>query len=290
MQLKAEQIEAALAETLQSTRGADCPSQLEQALHSAVFPGGKRIRPRLAIAVAEACRADDAALVLAGAVSIELLHCASLVHDDLPCFDNASTRRGHPSVHAAYGERIAVLTGDALIVLAFESLALASSSHPKRMAGVLAAIAKSVGAPSGIAAGQAWECEPSIDLEAYHRAKTGALFAGASAVGAIAAGAQSEGWHRFGEHLGRAFQAADDVCDAAGDAALLGKPVGRDAALARPSAVAERGLSGAVARVETLLAEALDMVPECPGRDGFRKLVQRDAQRMLPAGLVRVAA
>lgn len=290
MQFKAEQFEAVLAQTLQRTQGADCPSQLEQALYAAVFPGGKRIRPRLALAVAEACRADDAELVLAGAASIELLHCASLVHDDLPCFDNASTRRGKPSIHAAFGERIAVLTGDALIVLAFESLAVAASRYPKRMAGVLGAIAKSVGAPSGIAAGQAWECEPSIDLEAYHRAKTGALFAGASAVGAIAAGAQPEGWHRFGEHLGRAFQAADDVCDAAGDAEILGKPVGRDAALARPSAVAERGLSGAVARVETLLAEALDMVPECPGRDSFRKLVQRDAQRMLPAGLARVAA
>lgn len=290
MQFKADQFEAALAETLQRTRGADCPAQFEQALQAAVFPGGKRIRPRLALAVAEACRADDAALVMAGAVSIELLHCASLVHDDLPCFDNASTRRGRPSVHAAYGERIAVLAGDALIVLAFESLAVAASRHPARMAGVLAAIARSVGAPSGIAAGQAWECEPSIDLESYHRAKTGALFAGASAVGAIAAGAHPDGWHRFGEHLGRAFQAADDVCDAAGDAAVLGKPVGRDAALARPSAVAERGLNGAVARVETLLAEALDMVPDCPGRDGFRKLVQRDAQRMLPAGLARVAA
>ncbi|MEQ1710982.1 MAG: polyprenyl synthetase family protein [Hyphomicrobium sp.] len=290
MQLRAEQFEAALAETLQMTKGADCPSQLEQALHRSVFPGGKRIRPRLVLAVADACRADDTALVLAGAVSIELLHCASLVHDDLPCFDNASTRRGVPSIPAAYGERIAVLAGDALIVLAFESLAVAAASHPARLPRVLSAIARSVGAPSGIAAGQAWECEPAIDLDAYHRAKTGALFAGASAVGAIASGFDPAPWHKFGEMLGRAFQAADDVCDAAGDAAVLGKPVGRDAALARPNAVAERGLSGAVTRVETLLAAALDMVPECPGRDGFRKLVQRDAQRMLPAGLARVAA
>lgn len=290
MQAKADPIEAALAAVLHRTRGADCPDRLADALHSAVFPGGKRIRPRLVLAVAEACRTDDPDLALGGAVSIELLHCASLVHDDLPCFDNATTRRGRPSVPAAYGERIAVLAGDALIVLAFESLAETPARHPARTARVMAAVARSVGAPSGIAAGQAWECEPSVDLDAYHRTKTGALFAGASAVGALASGADPAPWHRFGEILGRAFQAADDICDAAGDAALLGKPVGRDAALARPSAVAERGLGGAIARVEALLEDALMAVPDCPGRDAFRKLVLRDAQRLLPAGLARVAA
>ncbi len=290
MQAEADMIEVALAEALARARGDDCPDRLSDAMQSAVFPGGKRIRPRLVLAVADACRADDPGLVMAGAVAIELLHCASLVHDDLPCFDNSDTRRGRPSVQAAYGERIAVLTGDALIVLAFEHLAAAPLRHAMRGLGVMAAVARSVGAPSGIAAGQAWECEHAIDLDAYHRAKTGALFAGASAAGALAAGTDPAPWHRFGELLGRAFQAADDVCDAAGDAATMGKPVGRDAALARPSAVAERGLLGAMKRVEALLQEALDAVPDCPGRDAFRKLVLKDAQRMLPAGLARVAA
>jgi geranylgeranyl diphosphate synthase type II len=290
MAVKADLIEAALAAALQRTRGADCPDRFADALSAAVFPGGKRIRPRLTLAVAEACGGDDPELAMAGAVAIELLHCASLVHDDLPCFDNASTRRGLPSVPAAYGERLAVLAGDALIVLAFDTLAALPIRHPARCAGVLGAVARSVGAPSGIAAGQAWECEPTIDVDAYHRAKTGALFAGAAAVGALASGARGEGWHQFGELLGRAFQAADDICDVVGDAGALGKPVGRDAALARPSAVAERGVKGAVARVEALIADALAAVPECPGREAFRKLVLRDAQRMLPAGLARVAA
>lgn len=290
MAAKADLIETALETALSRTRGSDCPERLAEALTRAVFPGGKRIRPRLVLAVAEACGGDDRELALAGAVAIELLHCASLVHDDLPCFDNAAVRRGQPSITAAYGERIAVLTGDALIVLAFETLAALPLRHPARCAGVLGAVARAVGAPSGIAAGQAWECEPSIDLDAYHRTKTGALFAGAAAVGGLAAGHEAAPWHRFGEILGRAFQAADDICDAVGDASALGKPVGRDVALARPSTVAERGVAGAVSRVEGLLEDALAAVPDCPGREAFRKLVLRDAQRLLPAGLARVAA
>lgn len=290
MAAKADLIEAALDAALLRTRGGDCPERLAEALHRAVFPGGKRIRPRLVLAVAEACGGDDRELALAGAVAIELLHCASLVHDDLPCFDNATLRRGQPSITAAYGERIAVLAGDALIVLAFEFLSALPLNHPARCAGVLGAVARAVGAPSGIAAGQAWECEEAIDLDAYHRTKTGALFAGAAAVGALSAGHEAAPWQRFGEILGRAFQAADDICDAVGDAAALGKPVGRDAALARPSAVAERGIMGALSRVESLIEDALAAVPECPGRESFRKLVLRDAQRLLPAGLARVAA
>lgn len=290
MPAKTELIETGLGDALRRARGADCPERLAEAMLAAVFPGGKRIRPRLVIAVDEACAGDDPGLALAGAVAVELLHCASLVHDDLPCFDNAATRRGRPSITAAYGERTAVLTGDALIVLAFDTLAATPMHRPQRCAGVLSAVARAVGAPAGIAAGQAWESEPSIDLDAYHRTKTGALFAGAAAVGALAAGAEAAPWHRFGEILGRAFQAADDVCDAVGDAAALGKPVGKDAALSRPSTVAERGVAGAVARVTSLIEEALDSVPACPGREAFRQLLLRDAKRLLPAGLPRVAA
>ena len=100
-----------------------CPPRLADALRYAVFPGGARIRPRLCLAVAPACGDDDPAASDAAAAAIELLHCASLVHDDLPCFDDADLRRGRPSVHRAFGEPLAVLAGDALIVLAFETLA-----------------------------------------------------------------------------------------------------------------------------------------------------------------------
>ena len=95
------------------------------------FPGGARIRPRLCLAVAQACGEDQPAVTDAAAAAIELLHCASLVHDDLPCFDDAPIRRGKPSVHRAFGEQLAVLAGDALIVLAFETLALAAAVHAR---------------------------------------------------------------------------------------------------------------------------------------------------------------
>ena len=98
----------------------------QRPLRYAVFPGGARIRPRLCLAVAQACGEDQPAVTDAAAAAIELLHCASLVHDDLPCFDDAPLRRGKPSVHRAFGERLAVLAGDALIVLAFETLARAA--------------------------------------------------------------------------------------------------------------------------------------------------------------------
>src|SRR5271166_3884954 len=119
------------------TQGSGGPPLLIAAMRSAVFPGGARIRPRLCLAVARACAEDDPALAVAAATSIELLHCASLVHDDLPCFDDAATRRGRPSIHKAYGERIAVLAGDALIVLAFEALGRAAERAPARLGNLI---------------------------------------------------------------------------------------------------------------------------------------------------------
>lgn len=284
-----DRIEAALSEALLVPCGSPCPPRLAAAMHHAVFPSGKRIRPRLVLAVAQACRCDAPQLAMAGAAAIELLHCASLVHDDLPCFDDADTRRGQPSVHAAFGEQIAVLTGDALIVLAFDVLARAAGNEAVRAIRMTAAIAAAVGAPDGIAAGQAWEGERVIDLDAYHRTKTGALFAGAAIVGALASGAAAEPWRDFGLQLGLAFQAADDLSDVLGDPEALGKPVGRDAALARPSAVRAGGVGAAVARVHDLLGRAVAAVPEHSGRDEFRAEVLREASRLMPTGLMQAA-
>src|SRR5262249_58610889 len=102
-----------------------CPRRLSAAMRGAVFPKGARVRPRLCHAVASACGDDEPRATEAAGAAIELLHCASLVHDDLPCFDDAALRRGRPSVHAAFGEPLAVLAGDALIVLAFQAMARA---------------------------------------------------------------------------------------------------------------------------------------------------------------------
>ena len=173
-------IEQALDAALAAHEIPGSPPRLCAAVRHAVFPGGARIRPQLCIAVARACGDDDPALADAAAVALELLHCASLVHDDLPCFDDAQTRRGHPSVQAAFGEPLAVLAGDALIVQAFQALAQAATRSPQRLAPLLTIIARGTGMPFGIVAGQAWECEPRVALADYQRAKTGALFTAAT--------------------------------------------------------------------------------------------------------------
>ena len=150
-----------LEEAMAEHATAQCPPLLAQALNYAVFPGGARVRPKICKAVALANNSSDVGLANAAASAIELLHCASLVHDDLPCFDDATQRRGKPSVHAKFGERIAVLTGDALIVAAFQTLATHAihAVRTERVPLVTAIVARGVGAPHGICAGQAWECE-----------------------------------------------------------------------------------------------------------------------------------
>jgi geranylgeranyl diphosphate synthase type II len=275
-------IEQSLAAALALGEAPGCPPKLANAVRHAVFPGGARIRPQLCLAVAHACGNDDPLLADAAAVAIELLHCASLVHDDLPCFDDAPTRRGRASVHWAYGESLAVLAGDALIVLAFQTLGLAAGQSPKRMADVLGVVAKGVGMPFGIVAGQAWESESRVSLTAYQRAKTGALFVAATAGGALAAGADPKPWVALGEWLGEAYQVADDIRDVMADPTSLGKPVGQDLALGRPSAAIDLGLGGAIAYFEKLVQSAIDSVPECASREVMRQLVRMESERLVP--------
>ncbi|TCZ65976.1 polyprenyl synthetase family protein [Roseicella aquatilis] len=283
-------IERTLAAAIALAEGPGCPPRLAQAMHHAVFPRGARVRPRLCLAVAAACGDDAPALSEAAAASIELLHCASLVHDDLPCFDDAATRRGRPSVHRAHGEPLAVLAGDALIVLAFQILARVAPVAPRRLPPVLLTVGDAVGVPRGIVAGQGWESEPRCDLAEYQREKTGSLFAAAAAAGAAAAGADAMAWRRLGDRLGEAYQVADDIRDAVLDEAEMGKPAGQDAAHARPSAVAEFGLAGAVARLEDLAAEAVAAIPPCPGAADLRAVIRSETHRLLPRGLAASAA
>jgi geranylgeranyl diphosphate synthase type II len=282
-------IEQALQAAVSRAEVPGCPASLSAAMRHAVFPRGARVRPRLCLAVAAACGDDEPALSDAAAISIELLHCASLVHDDLPCFDDAAVRRGRSSVHRAFGEPLAVLAGDALIVLAFQSLGR-FSHQPQRLAPVLLTVSRSVGVPFGIVAGQAWECEPEVDISHYHRSKTGALFAAAAMAGAAAAGAESEPWRTLGEKLGEAYQAADDIRDAAGDSEEIGKPIGRDSALGRPNVVLELGLPDAVRRLDRLVGEAIAAIPACPGAADLKSLILLEAKRLLPKNLAQHAA
>lgn len=267
-----------------------CPPKLSEALHYTIFPGGARIRPRLALAVAWACGDDDPRAAAGAAAAIEMLHCASLVHDDLPCFDDADRRRGKPTVHRAFGEPLAVLTGDALIVMAFETLARQVARKPRRLALLVSVVARATGASGGISAGQAWECEPVIDTALYHRAKTGSLFSAATMAGAAAAGASPAAWRALGELIGESYQVADDIRDVAGNPELLGKPVGRDEALMRPSACRELGLKGAIAKLNGLVEAAIASIPECPRAAELRLLIRREASQFVPEEIIRLAA
>ena len=285
----ASRIEKALELAFARAESPGCPEQLAAAMRYAVFPRGARLRPRLSLAVAQACGEDEPALVDAAAASIELLHCASLVHDDLPCFDDAALRRGKPSVHKAFDERLAVLAGDALIVLAFQTLAQVPAA-PQRLGPLVMTLSRAVGMPFGIAAGQALECEPATEVSTYHRQKTGSLFAGATMMGATACGADPGPWRELGEKIGEAYQAADDIGDAASDPKRMGKPTGRDSALGRPSLVSAFGMQGAVRRLQQLVEEAVAAIPPCPGTGDLQALIVNESMRLFPKELSARAA
>ncbi len=282
-------IEQALVAAVGRAEVPGCPPKLAAAMRHAVFPRGARVRPRICLAVANACDEDNTALTDAAAASLELLHSASLVHDDMPCFDDAAIRRGRPSVVKAFGEPLALLAGDALIVLAFQTLCRIPCDA-SRLGLLTMIVSRSVGVPHGIVAGQAWECETEIDLEHYHRAKTGALFAAATMAGAAAAGADINPWRQVGELIGEAYQAADDIRDAIADADEMGKPAGQDARLGRPSIVTQYGVVGAVKRLEALVGGAIEAIPDCPGAGDLRSLIMAEAERLRPKKLAANAA
>jgi len=278
-----DRIEAAMTAAIRIGQGNPAPARLAAALGYAVTPGGARIRPTILTSVALACGDDRPRLTDAAAAALELIHSASLVHDDLPCFDNADTRRGKPAVHRAFSEPLAVLTGDSLIVLGFQVIARAAAEDPLRAMALVDVLATRTGMPFGICAGQGWESEASIDLSAYHQAKTGALFIAATQMGAIAAGQEPEPWAELGARIGEAFQVADDLRDALCDATELGKPAGQDDLHGRPNAVTQLGVAGAVQRLDNILAGAISSIPACPGEAALAQMVKAYADRLVPA-------
>ncbi|MEO0485371.1 MAG: polyprenyl synthetase family protein [Pseudomonadota bacterium] len=280
-------IEAAISDAIRLGQGrlhgpGAVPGKLADALNYAVTPGGARIRPTILTSVAMACGDDQPLVTDAAAAALELIHCASLVHDDMPCFDDADTRRGKPAVHLAYSEPLALLTGDSLIVLAFELLGRAAEQDPVRAAHLTVVLAQRTGMPGGICAGQGWESEDQIDLDAYHRAKTGALFIAATQMGAIASGQDPEPWEELGARIGQSFQIADDLRDALYDEAALGKPAGQDDLHGRPNAVTHLGVKGAIAKLDDTLAGAISCIPSCKGEAMLAEMVRRYAERLTP--------
>lgn len=276
-------IEGALTSALSGVIEGGAPPKLSAALKHAVFPGGARVRPHLCLAVAMACGDRCPALADAAAAAVELFHCASLVHDDLPCFDDAPLRRGLPTVHRVFGEPLAVLAGDQLIVLGFEVLARAAAHASDALPALLRVMAAGVGTPRGIIAGQAWESEPRIPMAVYRRAKTGALFEAAAMAGAIAAGDDGEAFRRFAQRVGEAYQIADDIQDVAGSVESVGKPVGRDAVLGRPNVAQALGLSDAERLFDHLMRDAADAIPACPKPEGLVRWLRALRERLLCA-------
>lgn len=283
-------VELLLQDAIAMSERDGCPPGLAAAVRHAVLPGGARVRPLLCFGVAQACGDPDGPAMDAAATAIELMHCASLVHDDLPCFDDAATRRGKPSVHCAYGEPLAVLAGDALIVLAFEVLGKALAGRPEALPSLLQILARAVGMSRGLIAGQAWESEDHVALSDYHAAKTGALFVAATSAGAACAGHDPSQWELFGARLGAAYQAADDIRDAVSSPQEIGKPVGRDVALGRPSLVRQVGLAQARTHLETQIEAALAAIPACQGAADLKAQVRMQVRWLIPGEAAQFAA
>jgi geranylgeranyl diphosphate synthase type II len=268
------------------------PEVIHRAMRYSLFAGGKRIRPLLALAAAEAVErggagprpaaasqaaesevADQVAAgraegppqagglphdVTAAACALELVHTYSLIHDDLPALDNDDLRRGRPTCHKVFGEAMAILAGDALLTLAFEVL----SRYDTRVVGILAAAA---GTRRGMIAGQVHDLEgehqqPTAELlERIHRAKTGALLCASVRIGGLCAGAdepQDRALQQYGEHIGLAFQIIDDVLDIEESSESLGKTAGKDAAQHKITFPAVYGIAESRRMAEEQLALA----------------------------------
>jgi farnesyl diphosphate synthase len=249
---------------------ADLAPALSQAMRYAVLDGGKRLRPLLVLAAAEAVAATSETsnqAALRAACAVELIHAYSLVHDDMPCMDNDILRRGKPTVHVQFGEAQALLAGDALQALAFELLTPAPDVVDTTVQATLCRILAFSAGCHGMAGGQAIDLASvgkrlAIDeLHTMHRLKTGALLQASVMMGAacgVASPAVLLGLQEYGAAIGLAFQVVDDVLDVTADTATLGKTAGKDAEQDKPTFVSLMGLEASKAYADKLLQQALE--------------------------------
>lgn len=283
-ELSLQRFEAYLRAEVVALLGGRTPSQLASAIEHAVFRGGSRLRPTLGLALAHAMALEQDHRILAICAAVELVHCASLVHDDLPCFDDASLRRGYPSVHKKFGEATAVLTGDALITMSFTLLA----GHPAgEVNAQILPFSQAIGPAQGIIGGQALELEKlGVDRDHYHDAKTGALFAFLARATAQLAEQEFGPWERWGQGLGRIYQRCDDLSDHA-QSSLTGKTSGQDQRHDRPTwATSNSGgePSDLRTQIESLKVglEALlrDELPPCASRSAIQSWISLFQRRL----------
>jgi geranylgeranyl diphosphate synthase, type II len=242
-----KQIDRALDRFL--PKAAAKPATIHRAMRYSLFAGGKRLRPILAVAAAEAC-GGTAARALPAACAVECIHTYSLIHDDLPCMDDDDLRRGRPTSHKVYGEGIAVLAGDALLTIAFEILAQAAPTPRYKAPALIAELATASGS-RWLIAGQVMDLEGEgkkitrQQLRFIHQAKTAALLTTSIRLGAMSANASAEKLRAltdFGQALGLAFQIIDDILDVTQTTEKLGKTAGKDAAATKATYPALFGL------------------------------------------------
>src|ERR1700751_2915300 len=243
-----QQVDAALQQLLPVSDAS--PKSIHEAMRYSVFAGGKRIRPILCLETARIFSLETTA-ALHPACAIEFIHTYSLIHDDLPALDNDDLRRGKPTCHKKFGEATAILAGDALLTLAFETIA-AAPVDPTRRVAMVSEIASAAGTVNGMVGGQVADLEAEGKsvaaemLEYIHRSKTAALIRASVTSGALCAGAGPEDvarLRRFGENIGWGFQVTDDILDVEESSAALGKTAGKDVAQQKATYPAIYGLA-----------------------------------------------
>jgi geranylgeranyl diphosphate synthase type II len=269
-----EKVDAALDRFLPP--GDTFPPEIYSAMRYSLFAGGKRLRPILCLAAAEALggRPED---VLPAACALEMIHTYSLIHDDLPAMDNDDFRRGVPTSHKVYGEGVAILAGDALLTEAFRLLAdpgAYQAADAARIVRVVREIAAAAGA-GGMVGGQLVDIlsegkPPDYETLLFiHGGKTGRMILAALRTGAIlaeAGEAELESLSEYGRHVGLAFQIADDILNVEGDPALLGKGTGSDAARRKMTFPAVLGLEASRAMARESITSALEAINRLGGR------------------------
>ena len=246
------------------------PVSVHGAIRWSLFAGGKRFRPLLLLAAGEefGARVDD---LLDTACALEMIHTYSLIHDDLPSMDDDDLRRGRPTCHVRFGEATAILAGDALQTLAFQTIAEDEKLSPAVRVGLVSEVARASATPHGMVAGQAHDLEAESrevsgeELERIHRLKTGALVTCAARSGALIAGAKGlelESVGRYGAALGLLFQITDDLLDVTATAEDLGKTPGKDARSRKATYPALYGLDAARERARAAYTEACAALDE----------------------------
>ncbi len=261
------------------------PQTVHDAMRYSVFAGGKKLRPILVMATYEGFGKDPED-VLAIASTLELIHTFTLIHDDLPCMDDAALRRGKPTSHKVYGEDIAVLAGDALLNYAYEVVAvegLRGKFPPETVLKVIVEMSSALGT-LGVLGGQVVDVESAKrdevtdeELEFIHRHKTAAFFVGAMRIGGHLAGADEHRMHlldEFSDAFGLAFQIWDDVLDVTADVAKLGKDVGHDAETGKKTFVSMYGLDRAKELAHENAQRAHAALDELGGMEALHALTE----------------